>query len=115
MAHDPDSSVYRPDVVFVRAEAAKSIGNKITEPPALVVEFVSPSTRSLDCVIKKQDYEKAAIEEYWMIDPGKDEMTFFGLREGVYMELPNDGQRFNSHTIEGFSLDLARIRQGWQQ
>lgn len=110
-----EETVYRPDLIFVRVDRAAANRRRITEPPALVVEVVSPSTRSLDCITKKQDYERAGIEEYWIIDPDKNDLKFYGLSEGTYRELPVDGDRFTSHVVEGFSLDLARIRRAYQE
>ncbi|MBI4579614.1 MAG: Uma2 family endonuclease, partial [Planctomycetes bacterium] len=68
--------VYRPDVVFVRGDAAGAITDRISGPPHLVVEIISPSSRRFDHETKKGDYERCGVEEYWIIDPERREMTF---------------------------------------
>jgi Uma2 family endonuclease len=37
--------------------------------PELVVEILSPKTRRLDLVNKKQEYARAGVKELWIIDP----------------------------------------------
>ena len=37
--------------------------------PTIVVEVLSPSTRSLDLIRKRDDYERLGIAEFWIIDP----------------------------------------------
>ena len=37
--------------------------------PDLVIEVLSPSSRSRDCVLKLNKYMNAGVQEYWIIDP----------------------------------------------
>ena len=37
--------------------------------PDLVLEILSPSTRSRDMILKLYKYEKAGVREYWTVDP----------------------------------------------
>ena len=37
--------------------------------PSLVVEILSPSTRSIDMVKKLNTYIISGVQEYWMVDP----------------------------------------------
>ena len=41
----------------------------ITGAPDLVIEIISPSTRSRDMVLKLAKYQQAGVREYWIIDP----------------------------------------------
>lgn len=41
----------------------------VTEPPVLVVEVLSPSTRSEDTIRKSMEYAEAGIGQYWIVDP----------------------------------------------
>jgi len=56
-----------PDIAVVPAGTAS--GTWITEPPLLIVEIVSPSTRSQDYVTKSAEYGKAGVGQYWIVDP----------------------------------------------
>lgn len=38
-------------------------------PPVLVVEILSPSTRSEDTVRKSTDYLAGGVRQYWLLDP----------------------------------------------
>lgn len=41
----------------------------LEKPPVLVVEILSPSTRSEDLLRKGPEYAAAGIEQYWVVDP----------------------------------------------
>lgn len=43
--------------------------------PDLVVEILSPSTRSKDMLLKLYKYQNAGVREYWIIDPKYQEVT----------------------------------------
>lgn len=102
--------VYRPDIVFLRAERAARNMDRITEPPDLVVEIVSPLSRRFDHETKKADYERAGVREYWIIDPEERTTTFYRLEAGRYVQVQPVGQRLASLAIPGFQLDLVRVR-----
>lgn len=55
-----------PDIVAVSDPPSGPI---VTDPPVLVVEIVSPTTRKEDTVRKPIDYLTAGIEQYWLVDP----------------------------------------------
>jgi len=60
----------QPDVLFINTDRGPEKGAKYFEgPPDLIVEVLSPSTRSVDQVIKYNSYEKAQVPEYWIADP----------------------------------------------
>lgn len=40
--------------------------------PVLVVEILSPSTKSVDRVLKMHAYAAAGVPQYWIVDPGLD-------------------------------------------
>ncbi len=102
--------VYRPDVTFVSFPKAGQIGDCVDVLPDLVVEVVSPDTRARDALTKKQDYEAAGIAEYWLVDPRRNLLTFYRLRNDVYVEVNSQNERFASEAIPGFALDIAEVR-----
>lgn len=106
--------VYRPDVIFLRAEHAARCRDRIVGPPALVVEVVSNTSRRYDNVTKKADYERCGVAEYWIIDPERQTMTFYRLHEGRYIDAAPEGDRLASTAVPGFALDLARVRKAFQ-
>lgn len=65
--HAGPLSILIPDLVVARHPAP---GEKyVTEPPLLLVEALSPSTRRHDRVRKLRVYERAGAAAYWILDP----------------------------------------------
>jgi Uma2 family endonuclease len=55
----------------------------VTTPLALAVEVLSPSSRSIDVVLKRALYEQAGVEQYWIVDPHEPSLTVWRRgREG---------------------------------
>lgn len=107
--------VYRPDLLFVRAERATDIESRIEIAPDLIVEIISPESRSLDTVTKFHDYASAGVGEYWIIDPLKNEMHFYLLKDGKYEAKSPDGDKYSCPTIAGLTLELPPIRDLFTQ
>lgn len=61
--------VYEPDVLYLKPDSACEVGEKrLTGPPDLVVEVLSPSTAKYDRYSKYQAYERFGVGEYWIVD-----------------------------------------------
>ena len=58
----------------------------VTTPLALAVEVLSPSSRSIDVVLKRSLYEQAGVEQYWVVDPLEPSVTVWTLRDSSYGE-----------------------------
>ena len=84
----------------------------LTGPPELVVE-VSRSSRRFDLGARRADYERAGVEEYWIVDPERLRAEFYRLREGAYEPvLPDEEGRVYSSTLPGFFL---RVEWLWRR
>ncbi len=106
--------VYRPDLVFISNERSSIIGEWIYGAPDVVVEVLSPSTRALDQTTKRDDYERAGVREYWLIDPWADRCTFLRREAGGFEEAAVDGDRYRSAAISGFVLEIGQLRERWR-
>jgi Uma2 family endonuclease len=62
----------------------------VTTPLALAVEVLSPSSRSIDLVLKRELYEQAGVQSYWVVDPDNLTMRAWVLQEGRLVEQPVD-------------------------
>ena len=86
--HFPDGSLFRPDFIFVSAENAKRLFDKknvtLHGVPDMVAEIFSRSTIKRDVGIKKDIYERNGVREYWIIDPWRESIDVYLLREGKY-------------------------------
>ena len=60
----------------------------LDEPaPIVVVEVLSPSTKSIDLTEKRAEYADRHIPEYWIINPVSKEITVLRLDNGAYVEV----------------------------
>ena len=53
-------------------------------PPLLVIEVVSPSTKSTDYRAKRTEYAARDIPEYWIVDPLEAKISVLILADGWY-------------------------------
>jgi Uma2 family endonuclease len=77
-----------PDVVFVRPERIKNVKGQ-PDGADLVMEIVSEGAenRQRDLKTKPNDYARAGIAEYWVVDPEEHRITVLTL----------DGQAYRTH------------------
>ena len=63
-------NAYEPDICFFSATkvAAFVTGQKVFPPPNLIVEILSPSTATNDRILKRHDYARHGVGEYWIVD-----------------------------------------------
>jgi len=103
--------VYRPDIIFVGRDQLSQVRERVVGPPRLAIEAISPASRRFDAETKKDDYERCGVQEYWLIDPQHETMTFYRLEGAKYAEVKPAEQTFSSEAVPGFKLDLARVRK----
>jgi Uma2 family endonuclease len=85
----PSGATVEPDVSFISAKrlagGPKPIPGKFLRVvPNLVVEILSPATARRDRTEKKNVYERARVDEYWIVDPARKEVTLFDLGKKGY-------------------------------
>lgn len=106
--------VYRPEILYIAANRVGQIRGRIDIAPDLIVEVVSPDSRSLDTQTKRDDYERTGVREYWLIDPDAARLVFFQLRNGKFVEAVGSTTSYASEVVPGFMLDLAPVRAAFQ-
>ncbi len=85
----------QPDLLVV---ARDNIGDtNLTEPLALAVEVLSPSTRRKDRVLKFSKYADSGVASYWIVDPEVPSVTAYDLVEGAYSQA---GRAAGTETLE---------------
>ena len=63
-------------------------GRRLEEPPLLVVEILSPSTRARDLTLKRAAYERGGAGAYWILDPEVPRLTVLERRpDGRFAEV----------------------------
>lgn len=107
-----DENVVQPDILFVRKEHAGIIKEaNLQGAPDLVVEILSPGTRSKDLELKRKAYARFGVQEYWLADPEADTVEVlvwseFGyVTAGVFAK----ADRLSSPLLPELNLSLAPI------
>jgi Uma2 family endonuclease len=102
----------QPDIVFFRSANEPNWEKQSFDGvPDLVVEVLSPSTRSRDRRIKLRAYQDAGVPEYWMADPDARAVVVHVLQGGRYVELCRGGvgERVRSAVLPGFEIAVADL------
>lgn len=79
----PSLTLRQPDLVVVPHDVP--VERRLTTPPVLVVEVLSPTTRAVDLRDKRGEYARAGAAHYWVVDldvPSITAMTLDG--NGTY-------------------------------
>ncbi len=79
-------------------------------PPILVVEVVSPSSKTDDYRSKRAEYGLLDILEYWIVDPLAGKVTLCVLDQGFYdLTEYQDDRPIQSPIFPGLALTAAQI------
>jgi Uma2 family endonuclease len=107
--------IVEPDLVFVASDQFDILTDKnIQGTPAMVVEILSPSTRTRDREIKRQLYDRSGVREYWLVDPEQEVVTIH--RRALDGSFPQTGRltakaldTLDTPLLPGWSVPLARL------
>lgn len=94
-----------PDALFLRSEHLDRLHETHVDGPAdLVVEIVESAER--DREEKVAEYAAADIPEYWLLDPSRQDATFYRLGpDGTYHRVvPDANGVYRSEALIGFWL-----------
>ncbi len=79
-----DDTEVQPDLLV--APRAQFTRRELPGAPLLAVEVLSPSTRRVDLLLKRDRLQSAGVASYWLVDPDEPSVTVLELRDGVYVE-----------------------------
>jgi Uma2 family endonuclease len=104
---------FEPDIVFFDNEKVYSFEkNTMLHPaPNFVVEVLSESTAKYDRGVKFEDYANHGVEEYWIIDPDKEEVEQYVLNNNKQFELQtkSNSGKIVSAAVKGFNIPIEAI------
>ena len=107
--------IVQPDLVVIRNSRLGIYRPEgiIDEPPDIVIEILSPSTRGVDLVRKMALYARSGVPEYWVADPEQRVLVINRLQgeDYVAVEPGNDGW-LASPTLSGLSVDPSEVFTG---
>ena len=101
--NNSDDTVVQPDVIVVCDEKKVSDGLSCRGAPDVIFEVLSDSTKSMDLLEKRRLYERAGVNEYWVI--GKGYAIRWILDGGKYKENKFNGG-VNGIELEKISLNI---------
>lgn len=107
-----ERDVVEPDVLFVTADHADRLEERLVRgPPDLVVEVSSPTTRRRDVGIKRDLYERKGVIEYWFVDLDADRVERYVLEGGVYAppEMLEGNALVTSPLLPGFEATVSEL------
>lgn len=108
-----DRTRVEPDALFIRAGREEIITEQaIVGVSDLIVEVISPSSRTHATTIKYQPYARARVPHYWLIDPDAETVTVHDLAStGGYVvstEWRGD-DRLNSPLFPAIAIGVAEL------
>ncbi|MCD5414171.1 MAG: type II toxin-antitoxin system prevent-host-death family antitoxin [Clostridiales bacterium] len=107
---EPD--VMQPDLLITcDTEETTNEKGRYMGTPSLVVEILSPSTRSKDMVDKLNTYMLSGVNEYWVIDPKKKTALLYGFNDCEIEEFASYklGDTIISYYFEGLEVEISSI------
>ncbi len=106
-------NVFEPDLLYLSNERAHLLTSKnLQGAPDLVVEILSPSTRSRDEGLKRGVYERTGVREYWVIDPERDIVDVYRSAPSGTFKEPVRRPRTESLTtplLPGLELPIEKV------
>jgi len=103
---------YEPDITFFNNEKTTNFTpNQMKFPaPDFIVEILSETTEKIDRTVKFEDYAYHGVEEYWFIDPEKEFVEQYILKNNYYkIEFKSNNGIIESKAIPGFRLPVELI------
>lgn len=112
----PGGPSREPDVLFIGQDRLANLSQqRYAGGPNLVIEIISPASVTSDRVDKFREYERAGVNEYWIIDPrSHQQQADFYVRDERGLFVPaeiGEGGVYASTAIPGFRLRLEWL---WQ-
>lgn len=100
-----------PDVVFLSWEKADRRREKFWDGADLAIEVVSPEGRKRDLETKREEYARAGIAEYWIVDSEKGVVYVLVLDGEAYLTRGEftGASQVTSTVLPGFSISAEAI------
>ena len=101
----------QPDI-FTACDRSKLKENRYNGTPQFIIEILS-TNRSHDMLTKLNLYQKAGVEEYWMVDPEEKIISVLVLSNGSYIYHTYSGDdEVPLVSIPGCTIDFKQVFEG---
>lgn len=107
-----DEDVVQPDIIFVSKEQKNIITkDNIKGVPDLLIEILSPNISYRDKEIKRKLYYKYGVKEYWIVDPGKQNIEVLSLTHDGYKTtgIYDTGMVLSSPLLHDLTIELKSV------
>jgi Uma2 family endonuclease len=108
--------IREPDVVFMHKDHADRIHEQYWDRADVVMEVVSGTAkdRRRDLVVKRKEYARAGIPEYWIVDPREEQITVLRLSGKRYLVHGKfgKGMKATSRLLPGFEVGVIAALSG---
>lgn len=102
-----------PDIAFFSAAHPERLEGAYPQGADLLVEVVSGSSedRRRDLVVKREEYARARVAEYWIVDPQQERIIVLRLEEDEYIEHGSfrAGATATSVLLAGFAVEVDAV------
>lgn len=103
-----DDTEVQPDLLV--APRSQFTDKELPGPPLLAVEVLSPSTRRVDLLLKRDRLQAAGVPSYWLVDPDELSILVLDLVDGVYVETARAGRGEVCSVSAPFPVDIVTER-----
>lgn len=98
----------QPDLsVICRPEILTDQG--CTGAPDWIIEVASPANSDHDYITKLMLYQRAGVREYWIIDPGKEQVFVYNFEDALKTETYDFTDPAPSGVLSGLTLCLSEL------
>ena len=104
--------VFHPDFLFILNERRGIIrSDGLYGTPDLVIEVLSPETERRDLTIKREQYEKFDVREYWLADTIAKTITVLRARDGAFKQIGvfGEGTTVETPLLPGLVVDVSEV------
>lgn len=103
-------TVVQPDIMVI-CDSNKVDRHGIHGAPDLIIEILSDSTRRTDRLIKFNLYQRAGVQEYWIVDPAARVVLVHTLEDGSYHSPAayNGTASVPVGILDGCNIDLTLV------
>ncbi len=105
-------NIRRPDILYFSNERMHLVGEKHMEgPPDLAVEIISPGSVEVDREVKFDQYARAGVMHYWLVDPAEQTFEAFTLEDGQYRPGPTGSgdDTVSAEPFPNLKIPLSRL------
>ncbi len=99
-----EDTVLQPDLLVAGRDDLTA--KDLPTAPLLAVEVLSPSTRRIDLLLKRDRFAAAGVPSYWIIDPDVPSVTVLELHDGAYRAVQMRRGDEPVHVTMPFPLDF---------